>query len=130
MIVVIKQLAFHCGPACIAMVMTVCGHPIDQAVVGKQLQVIERKGCSSNDIARFLSSQGLQADVSLDVSNIQPMEIVKTGKHFMLVAGRDGDDYVLVEPLGGMLTKRDSQWFKQSVSEVVRIQKGQEQCVI
>ena len=130
MIIAIKQLAFHCGPACIAMVMTVCGYPIDQAVVGKQLQVIERRGCSSNDISRYLSSKGLQAEVSRDVSDIQPLQIVKTGKHFMLVAGRDGDDYVLVEPLGGMFTKRDKQWFKQSVSEVVRIQKGQAQCVL
>jgi predicted double-glycine peptidase len=112
------------------MVMAVCGHPIDQAVIGKQLHVIERKGCSSNDIARYLSLQGLPAEVSRDVANIQPLQIVKTGKHFMLVAGRDGDDYVLVEPLGGMFTKRDEQWFKQSVSEVVRIQKGQTQCVL
>lgn len=122
-IIPIKQLLFHCGPACIAMVLAVCGNPIDQAVIGKQLQVIERKGCSSQDIAQYLQSYGLQTEVSRDVSNIEPLQIVKTGKHFMLVAGRDGNDYVLVEPLGGKFTKRDSQWFEQRVDEVIRIQK-------
>jgi ABC-type bacteriocin/lantibiotic exporter with double-glycine peptidase domain len=130
MIIAIKQLAFHCGPACLAMVLSVCGYPVDQAVIGNDLRVIERKGCLSQDIAQYLRAYGLKADVTKDVFDIQPLQIVKTDKHFMLVVGKEGNDYVLVEPLGGMFTKRDESWFKQKVHEVIRIQEGESQCVL
>lgn len=130
MIIPIKQLVLHCGPACIAMVLSVCGHPVDQVVIGKDLQVMNRKGCSSQDIVQYLRAYGLEADVSTDSSEIKPLQIVRTDRHFMLVAGREGDDYVLVEPLGGKFTKRDEAWFKEKVDEVIRIEEGENKCVL
>lgn len=119
----LKQFALHCGPACIAMVLAFYGQPADQAVIGRELHVIERGGCSSQDIARYLQTKGLRAEVGRDVSDLRPLEIIKTGKHFMLLTGKEGNYYVLVEPLGGMFTKRDQQWFDTKVDEVIRINK-------
>lgn len=122
-LIAIKQLALHCGPACIAMVLAFYGQPVDQAVIGKEFRVVERGGCSSQEIAQYLRNKGLQVEISKHVSDLRPLEIIKTGKHFMLLTGKEGDYYILIEPLGGMFTKRDQQWFDTKVDEVIRISK-------
>lgn len=120
-LIAIKQLALHCGPACIAMVLAFYGQPIDQAGIGRELHVVERGGCSSQDIAQYLRTKGLKAEVTRDVTDLRPLQIIKTGSHFMLLTGKEENYYVLVEPLGGMFTKRDQRWFDAQVEEVIRI---------
>lgn len=105
------------------MVLAFYGQPVDQAVIGKEFRVVERGGCSSQEIAQYLRNKGLQVEISKHVSDLRPLEIIKTGKHFMLLTGKEGDYYILIEPLGGMFTKRDQQWFDTKVDEVIRISK-------
>jgi len=123
----IKQKTMHCGPACIEMILKFYGYTnILQEDIGKDLRVIDRKGCYPSDIIRYLRRFNIEV---VKIKRLRDVEKIIKGRpiilgqrnHFMLLIGKVGDKFIYIDPYTGRRNRATFEWIQREVVDLLII---------
>ena len=122
-----KQRPMHCGPVCIELVLKFYGFEnMDQAIIGKDLNVKGNRGCFPRDVIKYLKRYNITAEKSKAITDIEKISegrpiFLGQRDHFMLLIGREGDNFIYIDPATGRRNRDTLEWFKKEVVDLVLI---------
>ena len=124
----IKQIKFHCGPACIEMVLKYYGiNKPEQKEIGKRFRVRIIRGCYPYQVIRYLKRFGIIAEKQgvwegIPFRNLKHPVIVGTKTHFLLFTGQnEKEKLVLIDPAKGKRIYRTMEYFYKEVKDYIVI---------
>lgn len=125
----IKQIRYHCYPACIEMILKYYGiNKIDQKEIGKKFKAIKiLRGCYPSDVMKYLKRFGIMSEKrgvweGIPFSNLKHPVIVGTMKHALLLIGKSkGGKMVLIDPAIGKRIYRTMKFFYYKVKDYIVI---------
>ena len=107
-----------CGPACAATLLCQLGHPVTEKQIARE-SFTSRNGTENWYLVRTLRRHGAQVQYVSQPDPNQPwpwpaIAGVRAGKygHFITILGRQGDNYVVGNPLGGRHVQSQDAWRK------------------
>lgn len=125
----IKQRPIHCGPACIEMILKFYGYVnVDQVIVGKDLRVKFSRGCYPYQVIKYLKRFNIIAEKSKKIEDIERISegnpiVLGQMDHFMLLIGREGNEYFYIDPATGRKNKDTLDYFKREMIDIIIITK-------
>jgi hypothetical protein len=105
-----------CGPACAATLLRLLGKPATEKQIAQE-SYTSRHGTENWYLARTLRSHGAKVKFARlpDLNQAWPFPAIagvrleNTG-HFIVILGRDGDQYVIGDPIGGKHAQSQEAW--------------------
>ncbi len=123
----VKQKKLHCGPCCIEMVLRYYGYEnIDQETIGKDINVKIKRGSYPRDVIAYLRRYDIIAEKKTALSTLKYLDkrrpiIIGTSEHFMLLVGKEGDKYIILDPATGRKNKYTYDFFREEVKDYIVI---------
>ena len=124
----IKQIKYHCGPACIEMILKYYGiNKFDQKEIGTKFKVKIIRGCYPYQVIKYLKRFGILAEKrgvweGIPFDNLKHPIIVGTKTHFLLFIGRNKKKkLVLIDPAIGKRIYRTMKYFYKEIKDYIVI---------
>jgi ABC-type bacteriocin/lantibiotic exporter with double-glycine peptidase domain len=99
---------------------------IDQKTIGNDIMVKIKRGCYPHDVIRYLKRYNIFAEKKTGIRTLNYLDnkrpiIIGTYDHFMLLVGRIGKKYFIIDPATGRKGKYEYEFFQKEVKDYVII---------